>query len=289
MSSDSENDAQKVNTDPRVRKAVRISGHEENLTTPPHPKQIKTPPFWAEKPNIWFRQVEAQFKMFGIIDDEAKFYQVVTSLERQYASEVEDIITGPPDYNRLKTELIKRLSASRENKIKQLLTHEQIGDRKPSQFLRHLQHLAGPDIPSEFLKTIWTSRLPVEMQPIVASQPSLSLDALADLTDRIHDIASPPARQVAATTSSTSVDILAQQVSELTKQVSALLARDSQRHNERGRARGRSRSRSQQRRSKSNHQRFPNCWYHHKFGSAANKCIQPCNFGKQSGNNRDNQ
>ncbi|XP_060810028.1 uncharacterized protein LOC132904123 [Amyelois transitella] len=159
-----------------------------------------------------------------ITDDQTKFYHVLATLDRQYAAEVEDILTGPADYARLKSELIKRLSVSRENKVKQLLMHEQLGTRKPSQFLRHLQHLAGPAIPDDFLKTIWTSRLPTGLQPIIASQPSLSLDALAELADRVHDIATPT-QQVAATSSSapsSSIDLLTQQVAQLTKQVSAL-------------------------------------------------------------------
>ncbi|CAH2207628.1 jg13957, partial [Pararge aegeria aegeria] len=221
MSSSSEDTARsQVNTRVRqkTRKAERVSAVGEELVSPISVKHIKAPPFWAEKPNIWFRQVEGQFKMYGITDEETKFYQVLSSLERQYAAEVEDIITGPPDYTRLKTELIKRLSASKENKIKQLLTHEQIGSRKPSQFLRHLQHLAGSDKPADFLKTIWTSRLPADMQSIVASQQTLTLNALADLADRIYDIATPP-DQVAAVTSSSAIDVLAQQVAELNKQL----------------------------------------------------------------------
>ncbi|XP_046976649.1 uncharacterized protein LOC124542809 [Vanessa cardui] len=170
-------------------------------------------------------------------------------LDIQYAAEVEDVITVPPDYNRLKAELIKRLSVSRENKVKQLLMHEQLGSRKPSQFLRHLQHLAGPDIPEEFLQTIWTSRLPIGIQPIVASQPTLPLDALAELADRVHDIAAPT-NQVAATSSSSPIELLTQQVAELTKQVSALTAQVNQRSRPRERRQSsRHRNRSQSRRS----------------------------------------
>ncbi|XP_028029743.1 uncharacterized protein LOC114242682 [Bombyx mandarina] len=153
-----------------------------------------------------------------ITDDATKFYHILSILDRQYAAEVEDILTSPPDYNRLKDELIKRLSVSRENKVKQLLMHEQLGSRKPSQFLRHLQHLAGPGIPEDFVKTIWTSRLPTGLQPIIASQPSLSLDALAELADRVNDIATP-VPQVASATTSTHIDELTRQVAELTKQV----------------------------------------------------------------------
>jgi hypothetical protein len=32
--------------------------------------------------------------------------------------------------------------------------HEEMGDRKPSQFLRHLKSLA-PEVPDDFLRSIW--------------------------------------------------------------------------------------------------------------------------------------
>lgn len=53
-------------------------------------------------------------------------------------------MTPPSDnkYVKIKQELIKRLSASQEEKTRQLLERVEIWDRKPSQFLRHLQSLA---------------------------------------------------------------------------------------------------------------------------------------------------
>jgi hypothetical protein len=102
---------------------------------------VRIPPFWPEKPGIWFAQVEGQFQMAGISNDLTKFHYVIGQLDHQFATEVEDIIVNPPTsnkYEKLKYELIKRLSASRENKVKQLLIHEELGDRKPSQFLRYL-------------------------------------------------------------------------------------------------------------------------------------------------------
>jgi hypothetical protein len=65
---------------------------------------------------------------------------------------VEDI-TSPPQQDphcKLMTELLKRLSLSREQRAHRILTLEEIGDRKPSQFLGHLRSLAL-DLPDYFL------------------------------------------------------------------------------------------------------------------------------------------
>jgi hypothetical protein len=119
---------------------------------------VRLPPFWAERPAVWFAQAEAQFCLAGISNETTKFY-MISQLDHQYAAEVEDVITSPPQqdpYPKLKTELLKRLSLSREQRTKQLLTFEEMGDRKPSQFLRHLRGLA-PDVPDY---TRPTSHLP---------------------------------------------------------------------------------------------------------------------------------
>lgn len=56
-------------------------------------------------------------------------------------------------YEKLKTELIRQLSDSREQNIRRLLEHEEIGDRKPSIFLRRLQNFAGDTVSDDSLKT----------------------------------------------------------------------------------------------------------------------------------------
>ncbi|XP_048479715.1 uncharacterized protein LOC125489112 [Plutella xylostella] len=250
---------------------------------------VKVPPFWPEKPAIWFAQLEGQFVISRITDDTTKFYHVIGQLEHQYAAEVEDIITSPPDtdkYENLKAELLKRLCVSKENKVKQLLMHEELGDRKPTQFLRHLRHLGGPDVPEDFLKTIWTSRLPSSMQTIVASQATSSLDALAELADRIHDIV--PGHHLSAVASSrptSAMEEMAKQIAALTKQVSALTAHV---HGDRSRSRDRRPPqrrdrRSPSTRSQSSYRKHPICWHHWRFRDQAKRCIQPCDFTAGNG------
>jgi hypothetical protein len=82
----------------------------------------------------------------------------MSQLDHRYAAEVEDIITPPPKrdpYTIMKAELVTRLSPSRKQRSHKFLTLE-MGDRKPSQFLRQLRSL----VPDDFLRSIWSSRLP---------------------------------------------------------------------------------------------------------------------------------
>ncbi|XP_045764373.1 uncharacterized protein LOC123869707 [Maniola jurtina] len=179
-----------------------VPGEVSKIGTP-----LRCPPFCPEEAALWFAQLEGHFILSKINSDTTKFYFVTTQLETKYALQVKDIITNPPavnKYDKLKTELINRLSASQEKRIQQLLSHEELGDRKPSQFLRHLQNLAGPSGASDFIKSIWTNRLPQNIQTVIASQiAELEVEKLAEIADRVHEIV-PAAPQVATASASSS-------------------------------------------------------------------------------------
>lgn len=173
---------------------------------------------------------------------------------------------------------VKRLSVSRQKRVKQLLSQEELGDRKPSQFLRHLRNLAGPNIPDEFLLSIWTSRLPNNVQFIIASKPNDSLEELSDLADRVYDVATP---QVAAASAPDSqMATLMRQVSELTREMKSLKTELHGKRQSRSKTRSssKSRGRSASQRSQSSYRKYPECWYHGKFGEKANKCVKPCDY-----------
>lgn len=248
---------------------------------------VRVPPFWAEEPEIWFAQVEGQFAISGITNDLTKFNYVIGHLDNQYSREVKDIIIKPPatdKYEKLKCELIKRLCASNEKKMKQLLMHEELGDRKPSQFLRHLRDLAGPNVPDDLLQTIWISRLPHGVQTVLAGQPArTSLEDLSDLADRVNELASsvPRVAAVAEGIPSSVIADLTREVAELRKQFQQMTSERSRKPQRNSRGSRRNRSRSRQR-SDSNYRKHPFCWYHSKFGEKAHECIRPCDY--KSGN-----
>ncbi|XP_063359918.1 uncharacterized protein LOC134649134 [Cydia amplana] len=193
---------------------------------------MRLPPFWAEDAEVWFAQVEAQFAVWGVKADSTKYFQVIRELDPKTAREVRDIITKPPEtdkYEKLKKQLIDRLSTSQENKRRQLLQFEELGDRKPSQFLRHLRGLAGDSVTDDFLRSLWSTRLPTQVQAIIASQKTASLDDIAILADQIIDVTPCSSfKQVASMTSFEDMfkkmeqSITARIQSEMTQQIAQL-------------------------------------------------------------------
>jgi len=158
-----------------------------------------------------------------------KFYYVISHLDNKYAVEVEDVITNPAPtgrYERIKAELIRRLPLSKEQRVRQLLMHEKMGDRRPTQFLWHLRTLAGPSVPSDLLCILWKNRLPPNIHAIIATQAQVSFDDVAQLADKIAEVTPHPC---VARVSSSGYDIctLTARIDELVRQVAALSTKPS--------------------------------------------------------------
>ncbi|XP_064469864.1 uncharacterized protein LOC135384596 [Ornithodoros turicata] len=155
---------------------------------------IRLPEFWPADPLVWFAQVEAQFATHRITSQGAKFNYVLLALPPPTAIEVRDIILQRPEenpYDKLKMALINRTSESERRRLQQLLSAEDIGDRKPTQLLRRMQQLLGDKAASfdeTFLRELFLNRLPSSVQMILASAEGSSLDALARMADNIIDV-----------------------------------------------------------------------------------------------------
>ena len=272
--------------------------------------QLKLPPYWPNDPELWFIQVEAQFITRGITVEKTKYAYIVSSLQSEYAQEVRDVLLSPPTsdpYTHLKSELIKRTSASEQKRLHQLLTAEELGDRKPTQLLRRMEQLlGGAKLESSIFTQLFLQRLPHHAQSILASsRDAMTVNQLAQLADRIvevhvsstpgiSNITSPnaaPSPQPSACSHGDDVKSLADQVQQLTFQVQSLT---KELHQDRGRPsrspkggrfnRSRSRSRDGERQNTSH--AGAECWYHWRYGEHAQKCTSPCSYQPQSQGNQ---
>jgi hypothetical protein len=110
--------------------------------------------------------------------------------------EVEDIINSPSKcdpYTTLRTELVIQLFSSKEHGIREFITLD-LGDHKPSQFLRQLRSLI-PDIPDNLLRSIWSSQLPSHIRAVLTGQPKGDFDTAARCADRIIEVRSATPRE----------------------------------------------------------------------------------------------
>ena len=143
-------------------------------------------------------QVEAQFACRCITSERTKFDHLVSSLSPEYAAEVRDLLLRPPTdnpYTTLKEQLTKRTALSEQRRLQQLLTGEELGDRKPTQLLHRMQQLLGdrPGIDPSFLRELFLQRLPHSARIVLASTPEgTALAVLAEMADKIMEVAATP-------------------------------------------------------------------------------------------------
>ena len=123
-----------------------------------------------------------------------KYAHVVGSLQPEVAQEVRDLLINPPaenPYTQLKSELVKRTSTSKQQRLHQLLNAEQLGDRKQTQLLRRMQQFLGEtQLEPSIMTQLFLQRLPTNAQLILASsKDTLDTESLAKLADKILEVA----------------------------------------------------------------------------------------------------
>ena len=134
------------------RSATRAATNAEPTNVGPRDLHIRAPLFW---PDLWFKQLDIHFEANDVTSNQAKF--ALVHIDVRNVGEIADLISTPPDtdrYETLRMEMVRRLSATRSDKIQQLLEREEMGDRTPSQFLRHMRTSASESVTDDFLKTM---------------------------------------------------------------------------------------------------------------------------------------
>jgi hypothetical protein len=256
---------------------------------------IKLPPYWPSDPALWFSQVEAQFTTRGITAECTK-YAYVGSLQPEVAQEVRDLVNPPAEepYTKLKTELVKRTSASQQKRLNQLLHAEELGDQKPTQLYRHMQQLLGDvQLEPSIMKQLFLQRLPSNAQLILASTADeMDTASLPKMADKIVEVAPVhstlstfvPQSAPPPTAQSTEMRELRDLVAQLTTTINNFSLHTSPQHarTERRRSQSPTRRSSSPFHDREHTTTEPSprsifCWYHTKFGASP-----PCSFSQQT-------
>lgn len=159
--------------------------------------------------------------------DAAAISAVTVSLKLPPFWPADPELTEDP-YTVLKAQLTKRTTDSEQCKLQQLFTSEELGERKPTQLLRRMQQLLGdrPGITEgSFLKELFLQRLPPNVRMVLASTPEgTTLDKLADLADKIMEVAAPSVATITTPPALTSeMEHLHDQVAQLSQLVQKLV------------------------------------------------------------------
>lgn len=257
----------------------------------------RLPNFWPDTPELYFYCIEAGFRGSGITTELTKFLSLVSSLDQQTMRVISDLVRNPDPvkpYTMVKERLIKEFSISEVRRIQSVLQDLCLGDMKPSAFLRRIREQAGSGFSDSGLKSVWLSQMPTAVQSILSTIDK-DLDGLAEVADKIFDVASFEKNQFCEATGKTGLstgaapsgfpplsDIQAQ-IDELRRDNKSLHSKIDRLLNNKNSPSG-SRSRSPFPRSAEVHpSRAPGlCWYHKKFAEKAHKCIEPCSWEEKN-------
>lgn len=280
-----------------------MSTHDQN-TTPTGSQisavAIKLPQFWPKFPVGWFVRAEGMFRRSHpvITAEETKYDHVLAVLPEETIMSVYDVIENntkyaqqypslrienpdappPTPYTDLKEALIGRNTLSEKERLEQILSKETIGNRKPSEFYRHLKQLAGNSkiVNDELIKSLWLRSLTQQVQQSLITSGKTEVKDLTMLADLLCEVSGSQPSLFSVSNPSTSQEN--DRLSRLEKQISSLASSIEAMKVSRNSSR-RFRSRSRKRDSTPGASKEGKlCWYHRKFKENAAKCIAPCDY-----------
>jgi hypothetical protein len=114
-------------------------------------------------------------------------------------------------------------------RVRKLLETEELGDRMPTQFWRHLKTLAGNSVANKFLTEMWQNRLPPQTERIFMCISDRDMPKLAEIADQIHAISTEKRYiEASSTTASTTaitpdaITMICEQIQKLQRQMNEL-------------------------------------------------------------------
>ena len=274
---------------------------------------FRLPPFAPEEADLWLVQVDCAFDVAGIEDSDKKFKLLVASLPTSVAAQVRDVITlQSGNYVALSNALRQRLAQSRTSRLENLLRHQQLGDRTPSQLLRdmrsQLTSSGAPAGDNDLLRTLFLQRLPQSTRAALSLlSEATPLGELAEAADRFLEASRPtgtvaavsaavagppPLPTPAAGAETNNAPGLADAIQGLVAVINRLETTNRRLEEAvfdrrpRSATPGReSRASSASRTRRSRPADTGYCWYHRRFGAQARKCVEPCSWSESDAGN----
>ena len=148
--------------------------------------------FYTSDVELWFNQIETQFALHQINDDDERYSLTCAALSGEVASDVRDVLLQPfrsNKYESLKAILIERRGLTTPERVNKVISGERIGTDIPSRFLRRLQKTAGfgtkAVVGKAVIRQAFIRQMPASSRAHLATQPdSATLESLAVLATK---------------------------------------------------------------------------------------------------------
>lgn len=172
----------------------------ENLTQTPgtplrhyYREPLRIPDFWVDSPELWFKLVESAFSRAGILTETRKFDEILAVLDNPIIDKIGiDLleIEGRRPYTQLKQSLLNRFAPTEDDRLTAFLRTSDLGDQKPTDMLKHLKFLIGPErlqesFANSLLKKLFLEKLPPSIRNFLACNYDDTVENLASQADNI--------------------------------------------------------------------------------------------------------
>ena len=104
--------------------------------------KFKIATFYSTDVELWFNQIETQFDLHQITDDDERYRLPYAALSGEVASDVRDVLLQPFLTQKYEN-LIERRGLTTPERVNKVITGGKLGSDIPSRFLRRLQKTAG--------------------------------------------------------------------------------------------------------------------------------------------------
>ena len=189
----------------RIARAKRMSSHsrsDSSRSTSPLGRQsqrratnlpkFRIATFYSSDVELWFNQIETQFALHQINDDDERYSLTCAALLGEVAFDVRDVLPQPfrsNKYESLKAILIERRGLTTPERVNKVISGERIGTDIPSRFMRRLQKAAGSGpravVGKAVIRQAFIRQMPASIRTHLVTQPdSATLESLAVLDDR---------------------------------------------------------------------------------------------------------
>lgn len=262
--------------------------------------RVPFPNFKSDDIESWFRRLEYWFEFSKVQSEHARFTLIASQIDDSTVSNLEEIL-NPHDetpYTIVKAKIISIFQATTSSKINKLLSGCQLGDLKPSQLLAEMKRIGG-NVGDDILRNLWSKRLPLHLQPVIAAATHSNLNELAVIADAVIDAVGSNINHISSIGNNTQIPVTTnthtKEMEELRASINQLTETISKMQKDESNTRSRSRSRSQSRSRPKTNDKDDNgtfklrddrvCFYHRRFGNKAKLCTKPCTFEQPTSSN----
>ncbi len=153
-------------------------------------KSVKLPVFWPANIAAWFASVEGVFELRGIVEQRARYFNVLAALPEATVVLIADLIETSPlpadPFNRLKARLVTAHQLTDMQKVEKLLSFPAMGQQKPSKLLAEmLRFCPRGEENSVFFNCLFLQKLPRELRVLLSEADMADKRLLSERADQI--------------------------------------------------------------------------------------------------------